>query len=541
MQMKKYLSLKYAKENFYIIVIAIISFVLRFINLGYSDYQGDEIRALYLPADGQSFSEYIIDQRKGPVQFIITYLIKMVGISYDNQFLVRLPFAIAGFLAVIFFFKLIKIHFGKKVAFYSSIFFATNGFLVAFSRIAQYQSFVVFFMITALYFLSLANVDERYKKKGIYLGLIFWALSILSHYDGVFIFPFVFYLLLTWFKKSDIAKKDKLVTFLCAGTISLALLLSFYIPFVSSLSDETMDYWSGRISGDGLGKMASSKYLFTVYQPVYSIHIYTVLFILGAGFISLGLLSKYILKIKKLPNFIREFLTHTTELMEMIQRDSLKIYFFLVWIFVSVAFYEKFVHVPGTHIYNYLIPMFVVLAFGLITFESIAFKVFEIGLVKMFNLVGSCILLFFLSAQSYAIFVDNFREYPWEEENFLIWRFSKPNQEYNLTMFGFPYFRDWEGIRDFTKAHPEATLYLTNEKRMITEYYLGLKRGEKDTGFYIYIKEPQSFVGEILNEKALYWTQKYEPVYTVTRYGRDMVRVYIMEAGELEEIIEKGY
>ena len=54
-----------------IFLIVIFSFALfnRFYNLGYSDYQGDEIKAFFNPkADGDYF-KFLIDQRKGPNQF----------------------------------------------------------------------------------------------------------------------------------------------------------------------------------------------------------------------------------------------------------------------------------------------------------------------------------------------------------------------------------------------------------------------------------------------------------------------------------------
>lgn len=181
---KKYLNLKFLKENIFFIVVLATSFVLRFISLGYSDFQGDEIKALYLPLQGQTFFSYIIDQRKGPLQFIVTFLLKFIDPGYNNQFLMRLPFAIAGFFAVFFFYKLIELHFGKKIAFYTSLFFATNGFFVAFSRLVQYQALVILFGVLSLYFLSLASKNDKYKVRGIYFGLISWALSILAHYDG---------------------------------------------------------------------------------------------------------------------------------------------------------------------------------------------------------------------------------------------------------------------------------------------------------------------------------------------------------------------
>ena len=78
--MKKLFS--FIKKNINIIIVATISFGLRFINLGYSDYEGDEIKALYLPEAGQKLSDFLVSQKKGPVQFLITYLIKFIDNDY---------------------------------------------------------------------------------------------------------------------------------------------------------------------------------------------------------------------------------------------------------------------------------------------------------------------------------------------------------------------------------------------------------------------------------------------------------------------------
>jgi 4-amino-4-deoxy-L-arabinose transferase-like glycosyltransferase len=539
--MKKFLSRSFIKQNIFLIIVTLVSLILRLHNLGYSDFQGDEIKALYLPEEDQNFFSYIMDQRKGPVQFIITFLLKFLDPGYNNQFFLRLPFALAGFFSVVFFFKLVKKHFGEKVAFYSSMFFATNGFFIAFSRIIQYQSFVILFMVLALYFLTLATKDKKYKVSGIYLGLLFWALSILTHYDGVFIAPFVTYLLIQWFEREGITKKQKITTFLVSGVTSLLLLLSFYIPFVMTLSDSTKDYWAGRITGEVSAKISSSKYLFTVYQPIYVVHIYIILFILGAIFISLGLFSKYILKIKKLPELVKDFFKHTTDLMKNVQENWQKIICLVLWIAFPMFFFEKIFYISGTHIYNYLVPVFIVLAYGIITLESVTFKIFEYQIVKVLNFLGVLVLFIFLFAQSYAVFVDNYREYPWEEEDFFVWRFPKPNPTFHLSMFGFPYNRDWEGVREFTKKYPEAGAYSTNERRSIARYYVNLPKNTEVAGFYVYVKNPQSYFEDTNNEKFLYWSGKYQPEYTYTRYGRDMVRVYVMEPGSLEEIIEKGF
>mgnify|MGYP003347404023 CR=1 FL=1 len=292
-------------ENVLLLAIILISAILRLTNLGYSDFQGDEIKALFLPDSGQNIWEYLLDQRKGPLQFLITFGLKFIDPLYQNQLLLRLPFAIAGILAVYFFYKLISDIFDKKTAFYASFLFATNGFLIAFSRIVQYQSFVIMFMIASLYLL---------RKKQIYLGLIFWALSILFHYDGIFIFPLAFYYIFRYLvdttdlkPKETIIKnkvkisKTNLINFISAGIIATLLLALFYVPFVLNISKDTQQYWAQRISGSVSDKVSSSIYLFRIYQPIYVIYVYVSLFFIGVG----ALLLKNVYKIGVLPKFFK--------------------------------------------------------------------------------------------------------------------------------------------------------------------------------------------------------------------------------------------
>src|SRR5512137_1415305 len=73
--------------------------ILRFPFLGYSDYQGDEIKALYLFQTPSLDFNYILQQRKGPVQFLITWAMTGISGHFANQGLVRAPFALAGVAA----------------------------------------------------------------------------------------------------------------------------------------------------------------------------------------------------------------------------------------------------------------------------------------------------------------------------------------------------------------------------------------------------------------------------------------------------------
>ncbi len=500
-----------------------LTILLRIINLGYSDFQGDEIKALYIPDNGTNFSNYLLDQRKGPTQFFVTALVKLVDADYQNRFLVRLPFALAGIAAVYFFYKFIEIYFGDQIALISAFFFSTNGFLVAFSRIVQYQSFVILFMIMALYFFSLSLYREKWSISGLYLGFICWALSFLSHYDGLFIFPFVLFILgkkLSQVKTSTGIGLGELKHLFGSAGIFLLIVSAFYLPFVLNITQATKDYWFGRITGGVSTKNSSSRYLFSVYQPIYVLHIYTLLGITG-------LVSFFYKKSAS----VRGFLVDNQYLLAT-----------LFWAIIPLIVMEVLISVPGTHIYTYLIPSIVIMAYGLNTLFSIELKPIWTGKVKsLLSITGVLTLAIFVYAQSYAIYVDNKSEYPWEEEKFAIWTFPKPTPSYHLSLFGFPYYRFWDEVGDIVNSDMSLEAYGTNERTSISRYHVLLPKETNIAGYYVYIINPQSFENDIAHEKAAYWIKRYAPVITFRKNSMDIVRIYKMPQGGLEIIKAQGY
>lgn len=492
---------KFFIKNKYLVLLMVVGAFLRLTNLGYSNYQGDEIKALFNPTDGQSVVKFLLDQRKGPVQFLITFLLKFLNPSYENEFLVRLPFAIAGILAVFYFYKLLKHHFNEKVAFYGTFFFATNGFLLAFSRIVQYQSFVILFMIMALYYLS---------EKKIFWGLLFWGLAFLSHYDAVLIAPFAFYLLYDWLK--DFKREERIRRFIRVSIIPAFMTGVFYIPFLFNLSEATKTYWYNRLIDNALGKISSSKYLFGVYQPIYVIHIYTILFLLGLIFLCGGALLK-----RKLP--------------------EPKIISIGLWFLLALAFMEVFVHIPGTHIYTYLIPVMIFMGAGVYLIEEVLRKVLKNKLGGIVTTFGVSIIFVFIFAQMYMVYVNNRDEYPWENEQFLLWTLPKPSPIFHLSMFGFPYYRNWEGVKRFVATHPEIKGYSSNERKAITRYFINLpKRGDVPS-FYILVKNPQSFTDYPENTTTQEWMQNHAPEYEFVRNSDERIKIYLLPAGAPEVVV----
>jgi 4-amino-4-deoxy-L-arabinose transferase-like glycosyltransferase len=484
------------KKNTPLCLILVISAVLRFVNLGYSDFQGDEIKALFTPDPGQNITTFLMEQRKGPVQFIVTGIIKLIDQNYTHHYIDRLPFAIAGFLAVFFFYKFVEAYFDKKLAFYSALFLATNGFFVAFSRVIQYQSFVILFMILALYMFTLARKAEAWKVKGLYLGFIFWSLAILSHYDGLFIAPFALYLL--WPRL-----KDKHLWFSIA--ISGLMLAAFYIPFVFYISQGTMAYWQGRLEGIE-GKTTSSRYLFKIYQPAYVFYFYALLGLMG--FIKLVL--EFVQSIRN-KNFFQN-----------LHNQLSKYIFVILWAAFPTIIFEKIVNIPGTHIYTYLVPLIIIVALGIVFIEDVInrfviyfsskFKLSLLTTSKIVVLLGLTALFAFISLQSFEVFVDHSVEYPWASKKFLFYTLQRPLNMYHHSLLGFPYNRHWDEIRNLVLSSENNGYYSTNEKVQIAGYYIPLKKDPNYIGYYIFIYNPQSFITKKDNDRVYNWMKTHPPV-----------------------------
>ena len=490
------------KNTILFISVSLATIWLRLINLGYSNYQGDEIKALYRPEAGQGLFDFLLSQKKGPLQFLVTYILKFFNPSYNNEFLIRLPFSIAAILAVYFFYKFVKLQFGKKLALYSSFFLATNGLFVAFSRIVQYQSLVILFSICTLYCLSLSLKYKTWTIYGLYLGMVFWGLSILAHYDGIFIAPFVFYLLFKWYtdNNSSLQKNEKLKHFSLSLTVLFLIISVFYLPFFGAISESKIAYWSERISGE---QNTSSMARFKTYNPTLVIYIYAIL-----GFLSLG-------KIRK--NFL-----------------------VLLWFLFPFIFMEFLISQPRTHIYTYIIPLCILISYGLEILESWSKNIFPIksNAINNFALSVMFIFLFFLSN---SVFVDHSKEYPWENKNFLIWELP---ETYIEGLFGFPYYRHWEEIGSYLKTANSNGYYLANDTEVITRHYLPanylpFEADADNLEGYIYIidiKNSQRPNLEILQKKSSYWQSRYKPIKTFFNNGIAVAKIYRLPTSDLENL-----
>jgi len=371
--------------------------------------------------------------------------------------------------------------------------YATNGMILGVSRIVQYQSLVLLFVCMALYFFALAVTDERWRSRGVLFGSIAWALGVLAHYDALLILPFVLYLVLAYYR----AYRDLKPTVIPAVIFAVAV-ASFYIPFALSISDSTKGYWSNRLTG-GEDKISSSVYLFEVYNPLLVLPAYAVLTLLGAGYL------------------VHAFAT---------RRELLRNAALVLWLSGVVIFFEVVVNLPGTHIFNYLLPLMILMGLGVTwILDLVRFRALKAAVCAAVVCMG-----LFLAVQSYALFVEHRQAYPWAPERVLGMDVPPVKiDRYHTSLFGFPYDGGWRAIKnhlDESDADPQKS-FLTNDKGSIAEFYMArYDESDEHLGYYIYVRHPQSFNPSMTSGLPTRWAQSHRPEFTVREDGRIVAELY---------------
>ncbi len=418
------------KNKLFIFVFALLlifSLYVRFSQLGYSTFYGDETKTLYFDKTVPALT-FLFDQRKGPVQFLASWIMEKISGGFD-EFWIRLPFATAGLLSVLVFYILARKFMNQWAALASSFLYSFSGFSVAFSRTAQYQQFLLLFGLLGilLMFLSL----EKNNRFLLIISALAFSISLLSHYDGIF------YLLigaLLFFNHSNVNVTTirKFVLFF----IFPALILSglFYIPYLLNgyFESNSLSYLLRRVFGGAESGIANSFYTVRIYNP------------LVLPFIVL-MLSVFGLNNEKLP--------------------YRKIFF--VWFIVPFILFEFLTLNPGTHIFHYLVPL--ILIFGcygqlILTSGSAAFKI-----------IGKLLIIFIIIAQvsvSIWMFVPHFKSnYPWRESRFMNLRFPKLDKKFQVFTYGFPYDRGFREIRDHLDSVEGIRGIYTNDNDVVAKYY----------------------------------------------------------------------
>lgn len=221
--------------------ILLLGAALRLLFLGSAELQGDEARALLMGLDAVNGTpDILLLHSKGPVEALLPVgLLALLGNT--NEWVARLPFALAGIGVPLGAYLLAREMFGGEArdrrigelaGLAAAAILALDGFLIAFARIVQYQNILVLLTLGALWccwrFYSGAVRPQLYLISAAALV----AVGLLAHYDGVFALPALAWLVIAGGRRRGWRAVGWARGLAAPVLVGSVLLLSFYVPFV---------------------------------------------------------------------------------------------------------------------------------------------------------------------------------------------------------------------------------------------------------------------------------------------------------------------
>ncbi len=233
------------------LALILVAALFRSCNLGYSEFQGDESRAMLMAAGVIRGEDGILFlHRKGPAEILIPAALYALD-GTATELTARLPFAIASVSGVLAIYALTRRLFPHRMyaAPLAAGLLALDGYLVAFGRLVQYQS-VVFLMVALA-----AWCFHRWYRDGktilILFGAVFVAVGTLAHYEAILVIPFAAWLFWARGRRERWSVSQwarhalgPIVTFIVIASV-------FYVPFVRH--PHFLEDTAGYIAGDRIG------------------------------------------------------------------------------------------------------------------------------------------------------------------------------------------------------------------------------------------------------------------------------------------------
>lgn len=244
-------------------LVLLLGAALRLLNLGVSEFQGDEARAMILALDSLlGRDDLLLLHKKGPVEALLPAG-PMALLGQATELIARLPFALAGVGTVLGVYLLGRAladsaghtsRLSSAAGLIAATIVALDGLLLAYSRIVQYQSALMLMGTGAVWcgwqFYRGVERPLRYALFGAGLA----AVGVLAHYDGVLVLPALAWLLLAGGARSGWSSRAWALGLGAPVALFAAIAGSFYVPFaLQERFGDTAGYVLGRIAEDDGG------------------------------------------------------------------------------------------------------------------------------------------------------------------------------------------------------------------------------------------------------------------------------------------------
>jgi 4-amino-4-deoxy-L-arabinose transferase-like glycosyltransferase len=227
-----------------LLLLLLLAAFLRLAWLDYSEFQGDESLAMLSAAQAIAGQEEALFLRsKGPGEVLLPLATwRLAGTI--NEWAARLPFALAGCLALLTLYLVGQRWFGAGLL--VGALWAANGFYVGFGRIVQYQTFIVWMSALAVWCAYRAWADGESRLAP--LGGLFLGVGLLFHYDVVAVIPTLLYI--AWCAARSGASRRLIIPALAGAGVMAVTVALFYLPFAL---DPQARLTAGYVGGTRLG------------------------------------------------------------------------------------------------------------------------------------------------------------------------------------------------------------------------------------------------------------------------------------------------
>ncbi len=257
-----------------LLLIVLLGGALRVVNLGYSEFQDDEVDIVQVSMQAiQGERQAVLNDTRGPARTMMAAAFFL----YTNrvgEVDVRWPAALASIAAILAIFCLGRRLFNPAVGLLAAAIVAVEGIVLGYGRIVQQESLVNLWAVLAiLCFVVAANSRRERTETATYrvLGILLFTVGLLAHYEIALILPLLVWL---WVAGERARPSRRFWSTVVISTLVVIWVLgTFYIPFFLSPGfSATYQHYSNDILGRGLAdNLAQFTSVICFYNSVYLI------------------------------------------------------------------------------------------------------------------------------------------------------------------------------------------------------------------------------------------------------------------------------
>lgn len=213
-------------------LILLLAAGLRLPAIGGAELHDDEASVFIAAARlVQGERDVLLTQLKGPAQVLLPAG-PLLLTGQQTELAARLPFALAGLGVVLGGFVLVRSLAGSAAGgLVAALILALDGFMIAFSRIVQYQSVVVVLAMGALWCAWHFAEGEAGRRGHLAAAALLLAVALLGHYDAVFAAPALAWLVFSGGRRRGWRPGQWAAHLALPALAAGGLLASFYVPF----------------------------------------------------------------------------------------------------------------------------------------------------------------------------------------------------------------------------------------------------------------------------------------------------------------------